>query len=48
MPYALATSDGELLAGMADGRILSSGDRGESWDEIGVRDDSITAMAVAD
>jgi len=48
MPYALATSDGELLAGMADGRILRSGDRGESWDEIGVRVDSITAIAAAE
>jgi hypothetical protein len=28
MPYALAASDGELIAGMADGRILRSGDRG--------------------
>lgn len=48
MPYALATSDGELLAGMADGRILRSGNRGESWDEIGLRVDSITAMAAAE
>jgi hypothetical protein len=47
MPYALAPTDGELLAGMADGRILCSGDRGESWDEIGVRVGSITAMAAA-
>jgi hypothetical protein len=47
MPYALAATDGELLAGMADGRILLSGDRGESWDEIGVRVDSIIAMAAA-
>ena len=47
MPYALAVRDGELLAGMADGRILLSGDHGESWDEIGVRVDSITAMAAA-
>jgi hypothetical protein len=30
---------------MSDGRILSSGDRGESWDEIGVRVGSIIAMA---
>jgi len=45
MPYALVTRDGELLAGMSDGRILSSGDRGESWDEIGVRVGSILAMA---
>lgn len=48
MPYALAATGGELLAGMADGRILRSGDHGESWDEIGVRVDSVTAMAVAE
>jgi photosystem II stability/assembly factor-like uncharacterized protein len=48
MPYALAATDGELLAGMADGRILSSADHGESWGEIGVRVGSITAMATAE
>jgi hypothetical protein len=48
MPYTLAATDGELFAGMADGRILRSGDRGESWDETGVRVGSITAMAVAE
>ena len=44
MPYALATRDGELLAGMADGRILRSADRGERWDEL-ARVGSINAMA---
>jgi photosystem II stability/assembly factor-like uncharacterized protein len=47
MPYTLDATDGELLVGMADGRILRSGDRGESWDETGVRVGSITAMAAA-
>jgi hypothetical protein len=47
MPYALAITEGELLAGMSDGRILRSGDRGERWDDIGLRLDSITAMASA-
>ncbi len=47
MPYALVAIDGELLAGMADGRLLLSGDRGETWDYIGVRVGSITAMAAA-
>ena len=45
MPYALAATDGELLAGMADGRILRSGDGGESWDELVAGVGSITAMA---
>jgi hypothetical protein len=48
MSYALAATDGELLAGMADGRILRSGDRGESWDDIGVHVGSITAMAATE
>jgi photosystem II stability/assembly factor-like uncharacterized protein len=45
MPYGLAQLDGELLAGMADGRVLRSADRGETWDELGVRLETITAMA---
>jgi photosystem II stability/assembly factor-like uncharacterized protein len=47
MPYALAAGDGEVLAGMADGQILHSRDRGESWEDAGVRVDPIIAMAVA-
>ncbi|HEX6230017.1 MAG TPA: hypothetical protein VFZ41_11215 [Solirubrobacterales bacterium] len=45
MPYALSNADGELLAGMADGRVLGSGDEGETWEEIGVRVGQISAMA---
>jgi photosystem II stability/assembly factor-like uncharacterized protein len=48
MPYALAATDGELLAGMTDGRILCSVDAGESWDDVGVQVGSITAMAAAE
>jgi hypothetical protein len=47
MPYALAATDSELISGMADGRVLRSGDRGASWEETGVRVGSITAMAAA-
>jgi photosystem II stability/assembly factor-like uncharacterized protein len=47
MPYALVAADGELIAGMADGRILASGDRGESWEELGPRLAPIVAMAGA-
>jgi len=36
MPYALATADGTLLAGMSDGRLLASADRGDSWSEVGL------------
>jgi photosystem II stability/assembly factor-like uncharacterized protein len=45
MPYALAATDGELLAGTADGRVLHSADRGETWDESGLRVGAISAMA---
>jgi photosystem II stability/assembly factor-like uncharacterized protein len=45
MPYALAAAGDELLAGLADGRILVSADRGETWDET-ASVGPITAMAV--
>jgi photosystem II stability/assembly factor-like uncharacterized protein len=34
MPYALAATGGALLAGMSDGRIHASADRGDSWTEV--------------
>jgi hypothetical protein len=45
MPYALAAADNELVVRLANGRILRSGDRGESWDELGVRVEAIVALA---
>jgi photosystem II stability/assembly factor-like uncharacterized protein len=45
MPYALAAAGDDLLAGMADGRVLRSGDGGGSWQDVGVRVDGIVAMA---
>lgn len=45
MPYALAAADGELLAGMADGRLLASGDRGEAFTEIAAYRGPILAIA---
>jgi hypothetical protein len=48
MPYALAFFDGELLAGMTDGRVLSSNDDGAlSWEDTGIRVGSVIAMAPA-
>jgi hypothetical protein len=44
MPYALAATGDDLLAGLADGRILTSADRGETWAEI-ARVGPIAAMA---
>jgi hypothetical protein len=45
MPYALVARDGELLAGMANGRLLTSPDAGESWEDAGVELGSVLAMA---
>jgi hypothetical protein len=46
MPYALAALAGELVCGTADGRLLRSRDRGESWQEVAVTA-PIIAMALA-
>jgi hypothetical protein len=48
MPYALAASSAGLLAGLADGRLFQSADRGESWEELPVRVDAIVAMTLAE
>jgi photosystem II stability/assembly factor-like uncharacterized protein len=51
MPYALAATDGALLAGMSDGRILVSPDRGETWSEVELpapASGPILALAAAD
>jgi hypothetical protein len=48
MPYALVAGDGELLAGMADGRVLRSADRGDNWHELGMSLGAITAMTAAE
>jgi photosystem II stability/assembly factor-like uncharacterized protein len=45
MPYALVARDGELLAGLSDGHVLRSGDRGQTWDALGPPVGSIGAMA---
>jgi photosystem II stability/assembly factor-like uncharacterized protein len=46
MPYALAWSDGRLVAGLRDGRILESEDGGSTWQESEAPGlDRIVAMA---
>jgi photosystem II stability/assembly factor-like uncharacterized protein len=37
MPYALVAADGRLFAGLADGQIWESDDRGESWHRCRLR-----------
>jgi photosystem II stability/assembly factor-like uncharacterized protein len=44
MPYALVAHDGRLFAGLADGRIWESRDRGDSWRASTARGDPITAV----
>jgi photosystem II stability/assembly factor-like uncharacterized protein len=50
MPYALVTSGALVFAGLADGRIWASSDRGETWHalELGGKPiSSLVALAVA-
>jgi photosystem II stability/assembly factor-like uncharacterized protein len=44
MPYALVAGDGRLFAGLADGQIWESGDRGDTWRACRLRGDSISAV----
>jgi photosystem II stability/assembly factor-like uncharacterized protein len=44
MPYALVAADGRLFAGLADGQIWESGDRGDSWHELAVDGDAVTEL----
>jgi photosystem II stability/assembly factor-like uncharacterized protein len=46
MPYALSATDGELVAGLADGRLVSSSDRGETWTQR-ARVGPVLAMAAS-
>jgi hypothetical protein len=45
MPYALGTAAGDVFAGLADGRIFQTSDRGDTWEELPVRLEGIVAMA---
>jgi hypothetical protein len=47
MPYALVAADGRLFAGLADGQIWESGDRGESWRTCLLQGDSLGGPASA-
>ena len=47
MPYALAAVDDALLVGTADGRILQSGDDGETWKALAEGLGFVVAMSAA-
>ena len=44
MPYALVAAGGRLFAGLADGQIWESKDRGDSWSASTLEGDPITAL----
>jgi photosystem II stability/assembly factor-like uncharacterized protein len=44
MPYALVATDGRLFAGLSDGQLWESRDRGESWRACEPRGDSLTGV----
>jgi hypothetical protein len=41
MPYALVAVQGRLFAGLGDGQLWESFDRGESWRRCELRGDSL-------
>jgi photosystem II stability/assembly factor-like uncharacterized protein len=44
MPYALVTADGHFFAGLADGEIWESTDRGDTWRACEVQGDALTEL----
>jgi photosystem II stability/assembly factor-like uncharacterized protein len=44
MPYALVAADERLFAGLADGQIWESGDRGDTWRACSLRGDQLTEL----
>jgi photosystem II stability/assembly factor-like uncharacterized protein len=44
MPYALLATEGRLFAGLADGQLWESPDRGESWTAMQLQGDTLAAV----
>ena len=44
MPYALAVTEGRLFAGLADGQLWESNDRGETWHACTLEGDVLTRL----
>jgi hypothetical protein len=44
MPYALLATDGRLFAGLADGQLSESRDRGDTWTVLEVHGDALEAL----
>ncbi len=48
MPYALVATDGRFFAGLADGQIWETGDRGDTWTALRLQGDALrTLVALA-
>src|SRR5690349_22871107 len=44
MPYALLATDGRLVAGLADGQLYESRDRGDTWTAMRLQGDTLRAV----
>jgi hypothetical protein len=44
MPYALVATEDRLFAGLADGQLWESTDRGESWQACTLEGDRLTRL----
>src|ERR687895_459257 len=44
MPYALVATDGRMFAGLADGQVWESADRGDSWSACAFEGDDLTEL----
>jgi photosystem II stability/assembly factor-like uncharacterized protein len=44
MPYALATANGAMYAGLVDGRVYRSTDRGDSWERLALEGEELPAL----
>jgi len=44
MPYTLLATDGRLFAGLADGQLWESRDRGDSWMPMRLEGDTLVAV----
>jgi photosystem II stability/assembly factor-like uncharacterized protein len=44
MPYALVATDGRLFAGLADGQLWESSNRGENWRACSLEGDAVTRL----
>ena len=44
MPYTLLATDGRLFAGLRNGQLWESNDRGDSWTRLQLRSGALDAL----